>query len=364
MDFSLIVDIIIILLILLGGIQGFKNGAIKTSMRFVGLFIVIIISFILKDRLMVMMYENLPFFDFFGLIKGIDSINILLYQLIAFVVVFSLLMLVLRVLVAVTGIVEWLLKKMVFIGIPSKILGMVVGGVEYYVYVFIVLYVLSVPVLGLTFIDDSRLGSFILDKTPVLSELVDDTVKVYSDVWNVIRNRGDLSGQEINTFVLATLLDNDLITISSARELVRSNYITIKDNSILDKYTDDDSFFKTIGGCLLLGGCDGDSSAIDRIYTKNIYSDGEIFTVDDMKFRIAYIGFNNCISNGNCNKDERIEVGIVVDNGYEEVEMKLITGDRYKWILDTDNYVLATIDEGKLSIWVSEYNGRWNNHDK
>lgn len=363
MELAVVIDIVIILLILLGGIQGFKNGAIKTSMRFVGLFVVIIISFILKDRLMIFMYENLPFFDFFGLIKGIDSINILLYQLISFIVVFSLLMLVLRVLVAITGIVEWLLKKMVFIGIPSKILGTVIGAVEYYVYVFIVLYVLNVPVFGLTVINESTLGTFILDKTPILSELVDDTVKVYSDVWNVIRNRGDLSGQEINTFVLATLLDNDLITISSARELVSSNYITIEDNSILDKYKDDDNFFETIGGCLLIGGCEGDSSVIDEIFRTYVYNDGEVFTVEDIKFEIAYIGFNNCISKGICNGNERIEVGLVVDNGYEKLEMKVVTGDKYKWIMDTDNYVLASIENGKLVIVVAEYDGRWNNYD-
>jgi hypothetical protein len=63
---------------------------------------------------MIIMYENLPFFDFFGLIEGVDSINILLYQLISFVIVFSCLMLVLKVLVVITGMVEWLLKKMVF----------------------------------------------------------------------------------------------------------------------------------------------------------------------------------------------------------------------------------------------------------
>ena len=45
-----IVDAFIIMFIILGAIVGFKQGAIKTGTRFIGLFVVIIISFMLKYR--------------------------------------------------------------------------------------------------------------------------------------------------------------------------------------------------------------------------------------------------------------------------------------------------------------------------
>ena len=51
------------------------------------------------------------------------------------------------------------------------------------------------------------------------------------------------SNKEINTLVLATLLDNKLITIDSARELVESNKIIIEDNSLLDQYQDNGTFY-------------------------------------------------------------------------------------------------------------------------
>ena len=44
-----IVDIIIILMILLGAIVGFKQGVIRKTTSFLGTFIVIIVSFILKN---------------------------------------------------------------------------------------------------------------------------------------------------------------------------------------------------------------------------------------------------------------------------------------------------------------------------
>lgn len=238
-----LIDAFIVLFIIMGCIVGFKNGAIKEGTKFIGLFVVIIISFMLKDKLMVLFYENLPFFNFFGIIRGLDAINILFYQLLSFLVIFIAFMFVLKVLIVVTGLVEWLLKMTVFLSFPSKILGLVVGAIEFYVYLFIGLYILNMPVFNLTFVSESNLGQKILEDTPILSGLVDDTVEVYGDVANIIRNRGDKSNKEINTLVLATLLDNKLITIDSARELVESNKIIIEDNSLLDQYQDNGTFY-------------------------------------------------------------------------------------------------------------------------
>lgn len=242
MNISLL-DAFIVLFIIMGCIVGFKNGAIKEGTKFIGLFVVIIISFMLKDKLMVLFYENLPFFNFFGIIRGLDAINILFYQLISFLVIFIAFMFVLKVLIVVTGLVEWLLKMTVFLSFPSKILGLVVGAIEFYVYLFIGLYILNMPVFNLTFVSESNLGQKILEDTPILSGLVDDTVEVYSDVASIIQNRGDKSNKEINTLVLATLLDNKLITIDSARELVESNKIIIEDTSLLDQYQDNGTFY-------------------------------------------------------------------------------------------------------------------------
>ena len=49
--------------------------------------------------------------------------------------------------------------------------------------------------------------------------------------------------KRINTLVLATLLDNKLISVESAKTLVSTNKITINDSSILDNYSDDESLY-------------------------------------------------------------------------------------------------------------------------
>ena len=351
-----LVDIIIILMIIMGAIVGFKHGAVKEGTKFIGMFAILVLSFMFKDRLMILMYENLPFFDFFGLIRGIDAINILFYQLVSFLIIFAALVFVLRVLLVITGLVEWLLKLTVFLSIPSKLLGLVVGALEYYVYLFLVLYVLNMPIFGLTLVSESKLGTRMLEDTPILSELVDETVNVYGDVWNVIRNRGDLTNKQINTYVLATLLDNKLITIESARKLVESNYITIEDNSILDDYDESESFFEKIGGCLLIGGCAGDNSYIKDVYEIVITKAGDTGSYDNLSFEVTGINDNVCLSEGNCSGEEFIEMKMLINTGFSEVEMTVNTTDtKYKWIMDTTKYMFARIKDGKVVVGIAEF---------
>ena len=83
-----VADIVILILLLFGAIGGFKAGVIKKLADFLGMFIIVILAFYLKNDLSVIMYENLPFFSFGGFIKGIGAINILLYELIAFLIIF------------------------------------------------------------------------------------------------------------------------------------------------------------------------------------------------------------------------------------------------------------------------------------
>ena len=238
-----VVDAFIIIFLILGGIVGFKNGAIKEGTKFVGLFIIIVISFLLKDRIMVLLYENLPFFNFFGMLKGISAVSILLYQLISFIFIFLVLFFFLRILIVITGLIEWLLKFTIFLSIPSKIVGIFVGIIEYYIYIFIILYVLNMPLLNLDYINEAKIGKTILNNTPILSGMVDDTVEVYTDVWNIIQNKENKTTKEINTLVLATLLDNKLITVESAKKLVLTNKVSIEDESILDNYESDGDLY-------------------------------------------------------------------------------------------------------------------------
>ena len=100
-----LIDAIILIFILLGGIIGFKEGVIKKLTSVVGLVLVVVLAFTLKNKLSIYFYENLPFFDLWGVFKGIQILNVVFYEMVAFLVIASVLMLVYKVLLGITGLI-------------------------------------------------------------------------------------------------------------------------------------------------------------------------------------------------------------------------------------------------------------------
>lgn len=229
-----VADIIIVIALVLGAVGGFKAGVIKKTADFVGIFLVIILSFYLKNYLSVIMYENLPFINFGGFIKGIEAINILFYEVLAFIIVFSLLMLILKIVLMLTGLIEKILKATVILSIPSKILGIVVGAIEMYVYVFLILVVITLPIINVPYVRDSKVSSFILNNTPILSSVSEEMVDTYNDIYKVVKDKDSKSNEELNDEVIKLLLDKKVITKESLNKLIDRNKIHLNDKSILD----------------------------------------------------------------------------------------------------------------------------------
>lgn len=229
-----VADIIIVIALVLGAVGGFKAGVIKKTADFVGIFLVIILSFYLKNYLSVIMYENLPFINFGGFIKGIEAINILFYEVLAFIIVFSLLMLILKIVLMLTGLIEKILKATVILSIPSKILGIVVGAIEMYVYVFLVLVVITLPIINVPYVRDSKVSNFILNNTPILSSVSEEMIDTYNDIYKVVKDKDSKSNEELNDEVIKLLLDKKVITKESLNKLIDRNKIHLNDKSILD----------------------------------------------------------------------------------------------------------------------------------
>lgn len=230
----LVMDVVILIFLALGAVAGFKAGVIKKTTDFVGTLVIVFLSFYLKNFLSIIMYENLPFFNFGGVIKGVEVINILFYEVLAFIIVFVLLLVILRVLLMVTGIIEKILKATIILSIPSKILGIFVGIIEMYVYVFITLVFLSLPVFNIKYVKESKLANFMLDDTPVLSSMAEDIIGTYSEVYELIDNKENKTSEEVNTEILKVLFDKEVITKESARKLVDRNKLHLSDNTILE----------------------------------------------------------------------------------------------------------------------------------
>lgn len=234
-----IIDILVILFILLGAVVGFKRGFTTSLVNFIGVILVVVIAYFLKDPVGEFLMSFCPFFNFGGIIKGVTVLNIALYQIIAFVLVFSILMIGLKVLLMATGVFETILKFTIVLGIPSKILGAIVGVIENYIIAFFVLYVLSMPnFMDVGFIKDSNFREPILKNTPVLSVVADSSLKVLDE----FRGLSDkyVSTDNTNEFNLETLdlfLKYKVVSVSTVKNLDESGKINIEGiESVIDKY--------------------------------------------------------------------------------------------------------------------------------
>lgn len=230
-----LIDAIIILIILLGGIIGFKEGAIKKATSTIGLVLIVIISFILKNKISVYFYENLPFIKLWGVFKGIQVLNVIFYEMLAFLVIASVLTIVYRVLLGLTGLIEKFLKATVILSIPSKIIGFFIGLVEYYIWVYIVLFILTLPVINLREIYTSNMATHILEKTPVLSQYTRKTLEIYDNIYNIVENRKEKTDEQINEEALDAMIKYDIVTVESAEKLIKQNKVNVTDNYVVSK---------------------------------------------------------------------------------------------------------------------------------
>jgi uncharacterized membrane protein required for colicin V production len=233
-----VVDIGIVLFILMYGIIGFKRGFIKQTTMFVGLFIVIIISFILKDPIANFMFEKLPFFDFWGIIKGVTVLNILLYEIVAFFFVFGILSILLRLFTFISSILEKVLNFTIILGIPSKILGFIVGLIEGYIIVFLIAFVLSQPIINFGLLKGSKYAPRILSETPILSQSSKNTVATFNEIYSLKdKYKNSQNNAEFNRQSLDILLKYKIISVESIEKLISSGKLELTNiEPILKKY--------------------------------------------------------------------------------------------------------------------------------
>ncbi len=231
-----IIDIIILLIILLGGVVGFKEGAIKKLTSVVGLIIVIVLAFTLKNKLSVYFYENLPFIELWGVFKGIQVLNIIFYEMLAFLAIASILMLAYRIILGITGLIENILKATVILSIPSKIIGFVVGLIESYIWVYIGLFILTLPVINLREIYTSKIANYMLENTPIVSKYTSKTIEIYDNLYEIIDNKDEKTNNKLNEEAMDLMLKYDIITVDSAKKLIDRNKVTVDNTDFLNKY--------------------------------------------------------------------------------------------------------------------------------
>ena len=221
-----VIDIVILIFLAFGALIGFKKGFTNQLVSLVGIFLIIIFSFLLKNPVSVFLYNNLPFINFGGIFKDISVINILVYEVIAFFVIFVILTLIFKILLKVTKIFEKILNATIILGIPSKILGAVLGIVQNLIYVFVVLYILNLPSIGFNLIKESKMANTILNKTPILTNVCDKTLVIFEEINTMAKEYENTDNvTEFNQKTLNLMIDRGIITKENAQKLIDNKKI-------------------------------------------------------------------------------------------------------------------------------------------
>lgn len=190
-----VLNIGIIIFILFGAVLGFKRGFTKEIVKAAGFLLIVILAYLLKNPLSVLMYEHLPFLNI-GILKGVEVLNIIVYEFLAFLIVLIILSIILKLVLMATSIFEKILTATIILGIPSKIAGALVGILHHYIVAFIVLTILSLPIFNIGIIQESTLRKKIVNDTPLLSGAVDKSMGVINEFMDLKKKYDD---REVNT---------------------------------------------------------------------------------------------------------------------------------------------------------------------
>jgi uncharacterized membrane protein required for colicin V production len=234
-----IVDILIIAIILICAFLGFKRGLIHSLVAFVGTILIVVLSFTFKNYVSIILYENLPFLKFTGFFKNVSVLNILFYELLAFLILMIVLTILLSIIIKVSKIIEKILKATIILGIPSKIAGGIIGLIEGYIICFVLLYIFSLSIVNVPEMKNSKYRAFILEETPLLASLNENTTAMINDFESLKESYNGKDAEEFNLKSLDLFLKYDIISIDSVDKLIEKDKLKINNiESVLEKYRD------------------------------------------------------------------------------------------------------------------------------
>lgn len=237
-----IFDIGIILILIMFVVVGFKKGVIKESVSLIAFIIVFVLSWLLKGVIGNFLCIYFPFFKFSGVISGLSSLNILIYQLIAFIIVFGFLLGFYSLVLKISKVFQKIVNMTLVLWIPSKILGALVSFIKGYLCVFICLVFLIIPLGGSNIYQDSNMINYILYKTPILSNFTSSFVNPINEIYSLSEDvsNNKISVNDANIRAISIMLKYKVVNYKTLDIIYNRNKLENVDglDSILHKEED------------------------------------------------------------------------------------------------------------------------------
>lgn len=232
---ALIVDIALIVFIFAEVYAGFKKGFLESSIKLIGNIAAIIGAYMLKSPIAVVLYTHFPFFKFSGLFKGVSALNIIVYEIIAFILVYIVLSIAIKIIAKLTGLVEKLLSVIFFFGIPNKILGALVGFVRAIVILYFVIFIFKFGCNLVNIKVEASLADTIVE-TPILKNTFGATLNSLDEITALAKEYDNTKNkEEFNNYAIDVLLKYNIISEENLDILINNGKIVREED--LEKNT-------------------------------------------------------------------------------------------------------------------------------
>ncbi len=233
-----VIDIIIILVFVFGGYLGYQRGFIKGLSDFVVLFVTSFLAGKISDLLFGMLYKIFPFFNFSGKSEGLKAINIILWKLILYILIIIIMIFLIRKFYIKFKIKNKIMDSMIEANMITKIFGVVISIPLTLILLFNIMLVGLSPNFNLTSVNDSKLASTIMEKTPVLSK---ENINLYrnqkyiieriNEDDNTIENYKNINNDIVNNIINTSLVSEDKIEFLEKKNKLIGTRKELKENN-------------------------------------------------------------------------------------------------------------------------------------
>ncbi|GAB3803887.1 CvpA family protein [Virgibacillus kimchii] len=170
-------NFILIILLLFGFLMGLKRGFILQLFHLIGFIAAFIVAVMyyedLGERISIWIpYTNLPDDSAWAEFLQALPLEAAFYNAIAFAIIFFAVKIILQIIASMLDFVA----SLPLINSVNKILGSVLGFIEVYLILFIILYIMALTPIGMIqmWINDSGVALFMLENTPYFSEKIQE----------------------------------------------------------------------------------------------------------------------------------------------------------------------------------------------
>ena len=224
----LIVNAVIILFLVMGVYDGYKKGFIESIFKLVGFVVALVLAYMFKDKLSVILYTHLPFIKFGGLFRGVSVINILIYELIAFILIFVVAVLVVDLIVKTSGLVEAIMNIIPLFDFLNGVLGAVVGFLQTIIILFFVIFIFKFGCNLFGFQMQPSLADNVLE-IDILNEKFGSTISSFNEIAALSKSyENSKDKSELNDKSIDILLKYGIISQENLDVLIKNKKIDYK----------------------------------------------------------------------------------------------------------------------------------------